>query len=292
VSLLADPRWEPQTVREEAIVDAGRVAALSAMFDDGNPAPVPGDELPSLWHWVALPQWSPSSVLSLDGHPRRGSFLPPIDLPRRMFAGGEIEFHAALTVGGSIRRESWVNGVEEKTGRSGSLVIVRVTTHLYSDQSEPAVVERQNLIFREAASDTSSSADPDVAALQHPVARPLHRANEWEWDFETDPSLLMRFSAATANAHRIHYDWPYATRAEGYPGLVVHGPLVTLALAEIVRLERAHDRVVKLRHRNVAPLFCGQPARLARTASEGTAVSLAATGGDGRDRATVDIELG
>lgn len=267
------------------------MAALSALFDDGNPAPVPGDELPPLWHWVALPQWWPSSVLSFDGHPRRGSFLPPIDLPRRMFAGGEIEFHAALTVGGSIRRESWVDGVEEKTGRSGSLVIVRVTTHLYNDQSEPAVVERQNLIFREAASGTSSGADPDGVAMQRPVPRPLHRTDRWAWDFETDPSLLMRFSAATANAHRIHYDWPYATRAEGYPGLVVHGPLVTLALAEVVRLESPQARVVKLRHRNVAPLFCGQPAHLARTAAEGPALVLAATGGDGRERATVDIEL-
>jgi 3-methylfumaryl-CoA hydratase len=205
VDLVADSRWEPQTVREEAVVDTGRVAALSALFDDGNPARVPGDELPPLWHWVALPQWCPSSMLSFDGHPRRGSFLPPIDLPRRMFAGGEIEFHAALTVGGSIRRESWVDGVEEKTGRSGSLVIVRVTTHLYNDQSEPAVVERQNLIFREAASGTSSGADPDGAAMQRPVPRPLHRTHKWAWDFETDPSLLMRFSAATANAHRIHY---------------------------------------------------------------------------------------
>lgn len=170
MDLVADSRWEPQTVREEAVVDTGRVAALSALFDDGNPARVPGDELPPLWHWVALPQWCPSSMLSFDGHPRRGSFLPPIDLPRRMFAGGEIEFHAALTVGGSIRRESWVDGVEEKTGRSGSLVIVRVTTHLYNDQSEPAVVERQNLIFREAASGTSSGADPDGAAMQRPTS--------------------------------------------------------------------------------------------------------------------------
>jgi 3-methylfumaryl-CoA hydratase len=101
----------------------------------------------------------------------------------------------------------------------------------------------------------------------------------------------MRFSAATANAHRIHYDWPYATRAEGYPGLVVHGPLVTLALAEIVRLETPHAGVRSVRHRNVAPLFCGQSARLHRSASDDVTVTLAATGDDGRDRATVAVEL-
>ncbi|BCZ22033.1 MaoC family dehydratase N-terminal domain-containing protein [Mycobacterium senriense] len=290
-ALVIDSRWEPHTVREDVVVDAGRVAALSALFDDSNPAPLPGDELPPLWHWVALPQWCSSSALSSDGHPRRGSFLPPIDLPRRMFAGGEIELHAALTVGRVIRRESWVDSVEEKTGRSGSLVIVRVTTHLYNDHSDLAVVERQNLIFREAASQTSGGSDPADAAIMPPTPSPLRRTGEWEWEFETDPSLLMRFSAVTANAHRIHYDWPYATRVEGYPGLVVHGPLVTLALAEIVRLETPDAGVHRVRHRNVAPLFCGQSAQLKRLASDSPSVALSATGDDGRDRATVDIEL-
>ncbi|RVX41768.1 3-methylfumaryl-CoA hydratase [Nonomuraea polychroma] len=255
--------WTPHTVTTVETVEPHPVAALSALFDDGMPAIGPGDALPPLWHWAALARWPVSSVLGVDGHPARGSFLPPVELRRRVFAGGEVVFHAPLTVGATVRRESQVESVTEKAGRSGRLVVVVVATRLYDEHDRLALDERQDLIYRDTAP-VPSTADIDIPAAQAPVGAPFSRAGEWEWDLATDPTLLMRFSAATSNPHRIHYDWPYATRVEGYPGLVVHGPLMTLALAEMLRLEQHDLPIARLRHRNRRPLFCGQTARLRR----------------------------
>ncbi|MFE5501989.1 MaoC family dehydratase N-terminal domain-containing protein [Amycolatopsis japonica] len=256
-------QWAPHTVTTRELVDPAPVAALAALFDDGLPAPLPGDDLPPLWHWVALPRWPASSELGNDGHPARGTFLPPVDLPRRMFAGGEVTFHAPLKIGATVRRESTVDSVTEKSGRSGRLVIVVVRTRLSTEDGALCVEERQDLIYR----DRGTSAEPKPADFD-PVGAPFRRAEAGTWDFATDPTLLMRFSAATANPHRIHYDWPYATRAEGYPGLVVHGPLMSLALAETLRLDHPGARVKRLSHRNNAPLFCGEPAQLRAEAGQ------------------------
>ncbi len=243
-------------------LDAGPVAALGALLDSGAPVPAAGDVLPPLWHWVALPRWPSSSIIGVDGHPRRGDFLPPVDLPRRMFAGGEVTFHGDLRVGAEIVRESEVVSVEEKEGRSGPLAIVTVDTRLVDAERDDLIVEeRQDLIYRDAAPAPTSFPDPEPAAAVEPAGPPLV-AEDAGWRFATDPTLLMRFSAATANPHRIHYDWPYATRIEGYPGLVVQGPLATLVLAEALRLTHPDGVVRRLRHRNTAPLFCGDPAQV------------------------------
>jgi 3-methylfumaryl-CoA hydratase len=258
--------WQPHTVTEELLVDPAPVTALQALFDDGSAPVGPGDELPPLWHWVALPRWSPSSVLGRDGHPQRGSFLPPVDLPRRMFAGGEVRLSAPVRVGSVLRRESTVTSMGHKQGRSGELVLVSVENRLY-DADSLCLIERQDLVYRGAATPVPDSAPvPAEAAAMNPGGAPLVRRGDHEWDLRTDPTLLVRFSAATANAHRIHYDWPYATQVEGYPGLVVHGPLMTLVLAEVARLEGA-TRLTWLCHRNLAPLFCGQPAATRRVQS-------------------------
>ncbi|MCD0451544.1 MaoC family dehydratase N-terminal domain-containing protein [Actinocorallia sp. API 0066] len=271
--------WEPHTVTSAELVDPSPVAALAALFDDGLPAPVPGDELPPLWHWVALPRWPVSSVVGLDGHPARGTFLPPVELPRRMFAGGAVAFHAPLRVGATITREASVESVTRKSGRSGELVVVVVRTRLL-DGDVLCVEEHQDIIYREAGSPSATAAPVANAAALMPSGAPFQRADAWTWDLTTDPTLLMRFSAATANAHRIHYDWPYTTRVEGYPGLVVHGPLMTLALAEVLRLEGGPGRVTRFRHRNRAPLFCGQPARLVGEPGDGgVALGLYGPGG-------------
>src|SRR5690242_11008194 len=135
--------WEPHTEISTELIDPGPVAALAAIFDDGLPTPSPGDPLPPLWHWVGLPRWAASGVLGSDGHPRRGSFLPPITLPRRMFAGGQVTFTAPVTVGETIRREAEVVAVTDKTGRSGSLVVVEVRIRLYNASGALAVDETQ-----------------------------------------------------------------------------------------------------------------------------------------------------
>ncbi|KHL01352.1 FAS1-like dehydratase domain-containing protein [Sinomonas humi] len=287
--------WTAQTVVTEELLDPAPVAALAALLDDGLSAPGEGDELPPLWHWAALPRWAASGELGPDGHPRRGGFLPPIGLPRRMFAGGNLIFHGALRVGSTIRRESEVVSVAEKTGRSGPLVIVDVATRLFDEFGELAVTEMQNLVYREAAVKTEG-AEAQIAPLEPPTstpppAQPLRRLSEHEWEFRTDASLLARFSAATANAHRIHYDWPYATRVEGYPGLLVHGPLQAIALTELHRLSGG-ARVERLRHRGLAPLFCGEPARLRATydGSGSALLELSGTNGDSfGPRSTVEL---
>ncbi|WP_067810357.1 FAS1-like dehydratase domain-containing protein [Nocardia beijingensis] len=279
--------WQPHLETTAELLDPAPVAALAALFDDGLPAPAPGEQLPPLWHWVALPRWAASGVLGPDGHPRRGSFLPPVALPRRMFAGGEVRFHAPLTVGETVRREAEVVSVTEKNGRSGALVVVDVAIRLFTAAGELAVEEQQNLIYREAA----PRPDKPAALPDSPEpGTPLTRISGTEWALRTDPSLLTRFSAATANAHRIHYDWPYATGVEGYPGLVVHGPLQALALAEVHRL-MAGEQVRELRHRGRAPLFCGEPARLlATTAPDGVALELFGSRAESAGpNATVDI---
>lgn len=275
--MTAMETWEPHAVTTEELVDPAPVAALAALFDDGLPVPQPGEDLPPLWHWVALPRWPVSSVLGLDGHPVRGTFLPPVDLPRRMFAGGEVVFHRAPKVGDTIVRRSIVDSVTEKSGRSGNLVIVVVRTVLSGLDGAPHIEERQDLIYREAGPASAEAAVPETAAALKPTGSPFHRIDGRTWDFVTDPTLLMRFSAATANAHRIHYDWPYATRIEGYPGLVVHGPLMSLTLAEVLRLGSPTGRVHKISHRNTAPLFCGQPAHLRAEPAQGS-VALDLTG--------------
>ncbi|MFE7224645.1 MaoC family dehydratase N-terminal domain-containing protein [Nocardioides sp. NPDC057577] len=271
-------------------LDAGPVAALGALLDSGTPVPAAGDLLPPLWHWVALPRWPVSSVIGVDGHPRRGDFLPPIDLPRRMFAGGEVTFHGDLRVGAEVVRESEVVSVEEKDGRSGRLAVVKVLIRLVDKERDDLLVEeRQDLIYRDAAPAPSSFPDPEPAVVD-PAGAPLVPEADG-WRFVTDPTLLMRFSAASANPHRIHYDWPYATRVEGYPGLVVHGPLSTLVLAEAIRLAHPDQAVRRLRHRNTAPLFCGDPAHVRIDAPTPDTAEVALRRPDGTALAGLTAEL-
>lgn len=248
--------WEPHTVVSEEYLDPAPVAALTALLGSGAPPVGPGDPLPPLWHWAALPRWPAAAETGPDGHPRRGSFLPPVELPRRMFAGGEVRFDGVLTVGATVRREARVVSVTPKQGRSGRLVVVVVEIALRG--ADGTVVERQDLVYREAAAPTGTPLPPPAA---DPVGAALLRHGAGDWALRTDSTLLLRFSAATANGHRIHYDWPYATGVEGYPGLVVHGPLTTLALAETLRVDHPVAPAL-LRHRNLAPIFCGAAIRL------------------------------
>ena len=283
--------WRPRRVASAETLDLGPVGALGALLDSGAPVPAAGDVLPPLWHWVALPRWPVSSVIGVDGHPRRGDFLPPIDLPRRMFAGGEVTFHGDLRAGTEVVREAEVASVEEKTGRSGPLAIVKVRTRLLDPaRDELLVEERQDIVFRDAAPVPTSFPEPRSASTLSPAGPPLVTEDDG-WRFVTDPTLLMRFSAATANPHRIHYDWPYATRVEGYPGLVVHGPLSTLVLAEALRLAHPDRPVRRLTHRNTAPLFCGDPAHVRIDSPDDDTAEVALRSPDGTALADVTAEL-
>jgi 3-methylfumaryl-CoA hydratase len=246
------------------LLQAGPVEALAMLFDDGLPVPRVGDPLPPLWHWVALPRWPAAGQTGPDGHPTHAVPAHPPGFPRRMFAGGTVRLLAPLLVGTEVRREVRALSQTRKSGRQGEFMLAAVETRLIGADGRPAVVEVQDIIYRPAV-EPGVGAGPGTGdgllAQAEPAARPLEPGDGGAWRFQTDPRLLLRFSAATANGHRIHYDWPYATQVEGYPGLVVHGPLMTLSLLELARLVAPERPVRTVTHRNQRPLFCGQPAR-------------------------------
>ncbi|AOK54685.1 acyl-CoA dehydrogenase [Burkholderia stagnalis] len=227
------------------------LAALAATLDRA----APGDTVPPLWNWLYFLPVAPLAQVGADGHPKRGGFLPPVPLPRRMWAGGRLTFHAPLRVGRHATRESTIASIEDKTGRSGRLVFVTVQ-HRYESDGVLCIEEEHDIVYRDAP-------QPGAPAPK-PVAAPQGEA--WSRTVTADPVLLFRYSALTFNGHRIHYDHPYATQAEGYPGLVVHGPLIATLLADLVRRERPGATLATFAFRAVRPTFdghaftlCGKP---------------------------------
>ena len=238
-----------ETVHDE--VTPTPAALLSATLDRDDPEPKPGDALPPLWHWLYFLPRHRQSELAPDGHAKRGGFLPPVPLPHRMWAGGRFEFHRPLCIGERITRVSRIANVTHKQGRTGELIFVLVR-HEISGSEGLAVVEEQDIVYR----GHSSSAPP-------PPAPP---SALWSRTLRPDDVLLFRYSALTFNAHRIHYDRRYAVETEGYPGLVVHGPLIATLLLDLLRRNLPGATVSRFSFRAVSPLFdtspfstCGQP---------------------------------
>ncbi len=236
--------------REEVADDiaaAAPLAGLAATLDRAD-APAAGDMVPPGGHWLYFLPRAPQSGLGPDGHALRGGFLPPVPLPRRMWAGGRLEFPGALRLGEAIRRRSVIKDVTEKTGKSGALAFV-VLRHEISGLDGLAVIEEQDLVYRQA---------PDPKAPP-PPPRPAPDGGAWSRTIHPDAVMLFRYSALTFNGHRIHYDRPYATEAEGYPGLVVHGPLIATLLMELCQNERPDARLAGFGFRMVGPLFDTAP---------------------------------
>jgi 3-methylfumaryl-CoA hydratase len=258
-------------------VEPAPVRALAALFDDGLHTPGRGDVLPPLWHWVAIASWPGASSTGSDGHQMTGGFLPDVGKPRRMFAGGRVDLYEPLIVGEEVRREDRVVSVAPKSGRQGDFMLVEVQTRLYDNRGRLAVQELQDLIYRDPAPLRPTPAQAGVSAK--PVVPALLQRERDGWSFRTDPTKLMRFSSATSNGHRIHYDLPYATLVEGYQDLVVHGPLMTLSLAEVLRLEGGLAQIRSLSHRAIRPLFCGESADITLTSPQGGTVKLSLTKG-------------
>ena len=272
--------WAPVAEERDDLVTATAAAALHGLLDgDGHPPGV-GDPLPPLWHWLAFLPQAPQRDLGPDGHPRQGGFLPPTHLPRRMFAGGRLDLPLPVGVGRRLHRSSLVTSVTPKTGRSGDLVFVEVT-HQVAEAGRVAIAEVQDLVYRGA---TAPAAGGDPPA-DDPAA--------WTWHEElaTDPTLLFRFSALTYNAHRIHYDRGYATEVEGYPGLVVHGPLQAVALAELCRRHLPHHRVTAFSFRALRPAFEGAPLRLRGRPRGEDHVELVAVDAAGHPTMTAEADL-
>jgi len=217
---------------------------VAATLDDRATGVEAGNPLPPLWQWCYFLPHAWQSTLDVDGHPQRGGFLPPVPFPRRMFAGSRMQFHAPLRLGVSATREGEIRNVVLKSGRSGSLAFVTVG-YRFVQEGVTCIEEEQDIVYREPG-----------AAVPAPVPAPRTPSDDavWSRTITPDARLLFRFSALTFNAHRIHYDRPYARDEEGYPGLVVHGPLTAMLLADLVRRHTTRE-VASFSFRGLAPLF-------------------------------------
>ena len=238
--------------RESAIdeITATPCGALSAMLDHTAERPPRGTPLPPLWHWLYFLPLHRQSDIGPDGHAKRGGFLPPVPLPRRMWAGSRFEFHRPLRIGDRATRVSTIADVADKSGRSGPLVFVKVRHELRAnDDPDPAIVELHDIVYREAPKRGDRPPPPTSVPAE---AR-------WRRRVVPDAVLLFRYSALTFNGHRIHYDRKYVTEVEGYPGLVVHGPLVATLLLDLLRSERPDAVVQRFHFRAVRPLFDVHP---------------------------------
>jgi 3-methylfumaryl-CoA hydratase len=239
--------WIGKTTEASDIVTAHLVMGLRATLFQEIGEPKHGDAAPWTTHWCMAQPVFPMSELSQDGHPTRGGFLPPVPLPRRMWAGGELQFFDAMRVGDEVKRSSRISDVTMKTGSTGVLCFVAVE-HEISTPRGVAIRERHDIVYREmssAAPATPTKAPPPPPAAKH---RESHMA---------DPVLLFRYSALTFNGHRIHYDRDYVTKVEGYPGLVFHGPLQASFIVELAAKLHGGMPPKKLSYRGVQPLFEG-----------------------------------
>jgi 3-methylfumaryl-CoA hydratase len=236
-------QWVGRKESHHDIATAWPVSAMSATLDRRDPPLRDGDPIPEGWHWLYFLETSPASDLAHDGHTKRGGFLPPVSLPRRMWAGGRLEFRRAIKIGEQLSRESEILSVEPKSGKSGNLVFVTVR-HTVSASNDIAVVEEHDIVYRDAAKPGSPV----------PPGKPAPANAVWRHDVMPDEAMLFRYSALIFNAHRIHYDIDYCRKEEGYPGLIVHGPLQTTLLLDLSR-RHAGKPVRKLDYRAVSPLF-------------------------------------
>ena len=262
--------------RREVLVDYVTIPAvhrLAATLDRDDPLPRIGDPLPAGWHSILFPRIVRQAEVGADGHPQRGDFLPPVPLPRRMFAGRRTWFHAPLRVGDEASKDARIHAINVKDGRSGVMVFVTVRAEISTTRGV-AIVEEQDIVYR---------GEPPAGAAPTPSEprRAPAPAAAWSAQVVADEVRLFRYSALTFNGHRIHYDKPYAIGMEHYPMLVMNGGLTTLFLYELIRAN-ASRRLTMLASRNVQALFVNQVVRLGGSpAADGGAAHVFAAAPDG-----------
>jgi len=252
---LAD--WRPGAAEMARTVDPWPAAAFAGLIGAPPPALKDGDPLPPMWHWFTLLEHPATEEIGPDGHLKDGPFLPPVPGRRRMFAGGRLHVRAPIPVGSLLSSRSEVTNVAVKSGRSGEMAFVTVRSELTAD-GVPAAVEEQDIVYRSQPVERDSGGSRGARG----------QTATWQRSLATDPVLLFRFSALTYNSHRIHYDLPYATGEEGYPGLVVHGPLLALLALDLPRVHAPDATLTSFEYRLVRPAFApatvvaaGQPAQ-------------------------------
>ena len=248
--------WVGRSVERRDVIRAWPAQALHAALDLPGEPPQDGDPLPPFWRWMYFLEARPRSTLGRDGHPAKGyGISPPIALPRRMWAGGRVEFRHPVPLGVEAVQRSSIASIAPKEGRSGPLVFVTLRHELIIG-GETAEVEEQDIVYRE---------DPAPDAPR-PEPRPAPSDAEWRAEWTADATLLFRYSALTFNGHRIHYDETYAREVEGYAGLVVHGPLLATLMLELARNRADGARIARFAFRALSPIMhtetfaaCGAP---------------------------------
>jgi 3-methylfumaryl-CoA hydratase len=275
-----------QEVRED-LLHPTPVQALAATLDHEPTTVLEGTPLPPLWHWLYFLPLHRACEIGPDGHARRGGFLPPVPLPRRMWAGSRFEFHHPLRVADTVRRTSTIEAVNERQGRSGALVFVTVrhefTAEIEAASAAPALSEWHDIVYRQEP----APGTPPPAG--EPAPAPDPSLAHWQRRLVPDEVLLFRYSALTFNGHRIHYDRRYVTQTEGYPGLVVHGPLIATLLLDLLHRQLPQARVRGFSFKARHPCFDGdvlelhgQPAKeTGQPGGDGTPVRLWAQGQGG-----------
>lgn len=237
--------WLGRSETRKAAADLWPVEGLLALLDGAEASKI-GDTAPALSQWLYFPPTVAQSQIGEDGHPKRGGFLPPVDLPRRMWAASDITFHAPVLLGAALTKTSEIADISLKQGGSGSLVFVKVANR-YESGGTLLLEETQTLVYR----------DHPPAGAPAPQGKPAPQGAEWSVKHRPDETMLFRYSAVTFNAHRIHYDHPYATAVEGYPGVIVQGQL--LATLMLRACEDAAGRPIgTFSFRGVQPVFAGE----------------------------------
>ena len=238
--------WIQKTESVSDVITATPYAALSATLDRRDPRPAVGTVLPPLWHWLYFLPLHLQSEIGPDGHAKRGGFLPPVPLPRRMWAGGQFQFRKPLRVGDAVVRVSTIEDIVEKSGRTGALVFLKVRHEIRrNDEADAALIEFHDIVYRDAPKAEEVPPPPHAAAA----------GSRWERKVVPDEVLLFRYSALTFNGHRIHYDRRYATEVEGYPGLIVHGPLIATLLLDLLHRNLPDAKAVQFEFKAVRPMF-------------------------------------
>ena len=268
------PGWTPKIDGCTEVISPTAVNRLAATLDESAPDYKEDDNLPPLWHWIFFIKPVPHAGLGRDGHPKRGDFLPPVQLPRRMFAGMKTDFLHPLIIGVEAERESEVIDIKEKSSASGPLVFVRVHNRIRQN-GRLCIIDEQEIVYREMGAPLTL---PEAKHLPEPPA------DSWSQEMTVDVATLFRFSAVTFNGHRIHYDRSYAATEEGYPALVVHAPLVAMLLLQLVR-RNTGKRVNRFEYRAMAPLFDGQPFQLSAVEEGTDSVNMQVLRADGKTAA-------
>ncbi|MCP4071645.1 MAG: acyl-CoA dehydrogenase [Hyphomicrobiales bacterium] len=255
--------WIGRVEENSDIIDVRQARGMQTIIDSSEKSEIDhlakGDELPLLWHWLYFPTSAPLDELGRDGHPKLGGFLPPVELPRRMWAGGRLQFLRPLKIGDQVKKKSTIRNIRTKNGQSGSLCFVTVL-HEFTVAGELCLSEEHDIVYREHS----------LPGVRPPKPPDAPDKADWKRIISPDPVMLFRYSALTFNGHRIHYDRDYCMRVEGLEGLVVHGPLTATLLVDMAVHNNPQRLLKSFKFRAISPLFDTSSFAIAGQNQDGT----------------------